>query len=168
MATWARAGSTCEIAGDVLTKTRGGNYNRLATTEETMAAGVHEWEVTLTAGATANQSLALYIGVARENLDVEKGGYSKRGDGWYIRANDGGLWGGGLESADSQGTRAFVIGDRVGVRLDTGDGSLRFFKNGVAFGAGFPAGSIGGPVVAAAELVCPGQCITLVRGAALG
>ena len=80
MATWARAGSTCEIAGDVLTKTRGGNYNRLATTEETMAAGVHEWEVTLTAGATANQSLALYIGVARENLDVEKGGYSSHSD----------------------------------------------------------------------------------------
>ena len=42
-----------------------------------------------------------------------------------------------------------VKGDRVGVLLDLGDGSLRFFKNGVQNGPGYAAGSVTGPVVAA-------------------
>ena len=167
---WARAGTTCEISGDgaVLTKVKGGNYNRLASGAETMGTGVHEWEVELSAGATANKSITMYVGVARDGLDVEKGNHFKQGNGWFLRPDDGGLYGAGLEivGAKSQGT--FTRGDRVGVRLDLGDGTLQFFKNGVAYGAGFPAGTIDGEVVMAVELVCPGQSVTLKQGGALG
>jgi hypothetical protein len=43
-------------------------------------------------------------------------------------------------------------GDRVGVLLDLNNGSLLFFKNGVQHGPGYPAGSVTGPVVAAASM----------------
>jgi hypothetical protein len=40
----------------------------------------------------------------------------------------------------------------VGVLLNLDDGSLRFFKNGAQHGAGYPAGSVTGPVVAAVQM----------------
>jgi hypothetical protein len=43
-------------------------------------------------------------------------------------------------------------GDRVGMLLDLDKGSLDFFKNGVPFGRGYPAGSVTGPVVHALQL----------------
>ena len=39
-----------------------------------------------------------------------------------------------------------------GVLLDLNDGSLRFFKNGVQHGPGYPAGSVTGPVALAAQI----------------
>ena len=38
----------------------------------------------------------------------------------------------------------------MGILLD--DGSLRFFKNGVEHGPGYPAGSVVGPVARAAQM----------------
>lgn len=168
---WARASTTCEISGDglVLKKVRGGNYNRLASGAEKMGTGVHEWEVEMTAGATANKSITMYVGVVRDGLDVEKGNHFKQGNGWFLRPDDGSLYGAGLDlGSGGQGQGAFTCGDRVGVRLDLGDGTLQFFKNGIAFGAGFSAGTIAGEVVMAVELVCPGQSVTLKQGGALG
>jgi hypothetical protein len=40
----------------------------------------------------------------------------------------------------------------VGVLLDLNNGSLRFFKNGVQHGSGYPAGSVAGPVVHAVQM----------------
>ena len=40
----------------------------------------------------------------------------------------------------------------MGFLLDLDDGSLRFFKNGVEHGPGYPAGSVTGPVARAAQL----------------
>ena len=45
--------------------------------------------------------------------------------------------------------------------MNCDDGSLRFYKNGEALDAGFPAGTITGPVVGAVELLCIGQALTL-------
>merc|ERR1711988_836805 len=56
----------------------------------------------------------------------------------------------------------FRVGDRVGLQLNLDDGSLSFYKNGEEFGIPFPAGTIKGPVVRAAELLCKGQSLTLV------
>ena len=43
-------------------------------------------------------------------------------------------------------------GDRMGILLDLDDGSLRFFKNGVEHGPGYPAGSVTGPVAPAVQM----------------
>ena len=40
----------------------------------------------------------------------------------------------------------------MGFLLDLDDGSLRFFKNGVEHGPGYPAGSVTGPVARAANM----------------
>ena len=40
----------------------------------------------------------------------------------------------------------------MGILLDLDDGSLRFFKNGVEHGPGYPAGSVTGPVALAAQM----------------
>jgi hypothetical protein len=50
---------------------------------------------------------------------------------------------------------SYEQGDRVGVLLDLGDGSLRFFKNGAQHGPGYGAGSVTGPVVAAVQMFNP-------------
>ena len=41
----------------------------------------------------------------------------------------------------------------MGILLDLDDGSLRFFKNGVEHGPGYPAGSVTGPVALAAQML---------------
>jgi hypothetical protein len=63
---------------------------------------------------------------------------------------DGGLWGNGKGGDDEAGT--IDAGDRVSVLLDLDQGSLRFFKNGVQHGPGYPAGSVTGPVVCAVQI----------------
>jgi hypothetical protein len=70
--------------------------------------------------------------------------------GWFIEACSGGLYGNGKYGDDKTG--AYKQSDRVGVLLDLDNGSLRFFKNGVQHGPGFPAGSVTGPVVAAVQM----------------
>ena len=166
---WVHAGKTMAVSGEglVLTKTGGGNYNRVVTGGEGLSDGVHTWEVVLSSGATSNRNLTVYVGVAIEGLDVEKGNHYNKGNAWYIRTLDGSLYGGGEDNGDAHGAGAFRIGDRVGLRLDCADGSLQFSKNGELFGAGFPAGTITVPVVRAVELVCQGQSVSLVPGAAV-
>ena len=46
----------------------------------------------------------------------------------------------------------FNNGERMGILLDLDDGSLRFFKNGVEHGPGYPAGSVTGPVAKAVQM----------------
>jgi hypothetical protein len=71
-------------------------------------------------------------------------------DGSFILAGNGALFGNGKEASDEAG--AYKQGDRVGMLLDLDNGSLRFFKNGVEHGPGYPAGSVTGPVVAAVQM----------------
>jgi hypothetical protein len=53
----------------------------------------------------------------------------------------------------------------VGVLLDLNIGSLRFFKNGVQHGPGYPAGSVTGPVVAALQMAEGGSSVRLLPNA---
>ena len=71
----------------------------------------------------------------------------------------GNLWGNGKEDDDEAG--GFEQGDRVGVLLDLGNGSLRFFRNGAQHGPGYVAGSVTGPVVAAVQMVNPSDSVRL-------
>jgi hypothetical protein len=50
---------------------------------------------------------------------------------------------------------SFEQGGRVGLLLDLGGGSLRFFKNGVQNGPGYGAGCVTGAVVAALQMYNP-------------
>ena len=75
----------------------------------------------------------------------------------------GTLWGNGKEDDDRAG--GYEQGDRVGVLLDLGDGSLRFFKNGAQHGPGYAAGSVTGPVVAAVQMCDPNESVRLLPNA---
>ena len=95
--------------------------------------------------------LGIMIGISRPNLDPTGVYYgSECTNGWFMSAEDGALCGNGKYGDDEAG--GYKQGDRVGVLLDLGDGSLRFFKNGVQHGQGYAAGSVTGPVVAAVQL----------------
>jgi hypothetical protein len=93
----------------------------------------------------------IVVGISRPNLNPT-GHYFQREctDGWFMYANNGSLWGNGKQHDDEAG--AYKQGDRVGVLLDLGNGSLRFFKNGVQNGPGYAAGSVTGPVVHAVQM----------------
>jgi hypothetical protein len=119
----------------------------LTTTGTELTEGKHYWEVKLLSESVSN----ILIGISRPNLDPA-GEYYKRGctDGWFIHAKTGNLYGNGKQADDAAG--AYMQGDRVGVLLDLDNGSLRFFKNGVQHGPGYPAGSVTGPVVHAVQL----------------
>ena len=82
---------------------------------------------------------------------------------WSMYANDGALYGNGKDNSDAAGN--FKQGDRVGVLLDLDDGSLRFFKNGVEHGPGFPAGSVAGPVARAVQMWNTRDAVRLLPGA---
>ena len=106
----------------------------------------------------------IMIGVSTPNLDPA-GAYLAREctDGWFIGACFGGLWGNGKEDDDEAG--AYKQGDRVGMLLDVENGSLRFFKNAVQHGPGFPAGSVTGPVVHAVHMVNKDKSVRLLPNA---
>ena len=80
--------------------------------------------------------------------------FSDSTDGWFMRAFNGALWGNGKQNDGtlSANPGGYKQGDRVGVLLDLGDGSLRFFKNGAQHGPGYGAGTVAGPVVAAVQM----------------
>jgi hypothetical protein len=110
----------------------------------------------------------VYIGISRPSLDPMDGWlglYYGRDctDGWFMGATDGTLWGNGKEDGVKAGF--CEQGDRVGVLLDLGGGSLRFFKNGVQHGPGYAAGSVAGPVVAAAQTMCHNKSVRLLPNA---
>jgi hypothetical protein len=106
----------------------------------------------------------IYIGITRPNLDPT-GRYigSACTDGWFINAYIGALYGNGKEGDDQAG--GYKKGDRVGVLLDLYNGSLRFFKNGVQQGPGYPAGSVTGPVVAAVQMLLKDSSVRLLPNA---
>ena len=108
--------------------------------------------------------LGIYIGISRPNLDPT-GVYFDREctDVWFVDAEYGSLFDNGKEGDDHAGR--FEQGDRVGVLLDLGDGSLRFFKNGVQHGPGYAAGSVTGPVVAAAQMFKYNMSVRLLPNA---
>ena len=110
---WTRLGKTCEAEGAVLTKVRGGSYPRHATNGRLLTTGVHVWEYEFTSAAKANGNRTMYVGVAQEGLDVEKGGHSKSGKAWYLRTDNGTLYGSGVAEASDQTPveRCFVVGD---------------------------------------------------------
>ena len=131
----------------------------LTTTEIELTEGKHYWEVEL-----LSENVGIATGISRPNLDPT-GCYISRGctGGWFIHAGGGGLWGNGKENNDE--ADAYEQGDRVGVLLDLDNGSLRFFKNGVQHGPGYPAGSVTGPVVAAVHMVNKDTSVRLLPNA---
>jgi hypothetical protein len=141
--TFAEGAVTLSEGGAVATQTA--TDWSLTTTETELTDGRHYWEVELLSRGN------LFIGISRPNLNP-RGAYFDRTstDGWFIFAYNGALYGNGKGSSGEAGP--CKQGDRVGVLLDLNDGSLRFFKNGVQHGAGYPAGSVTGPVVAAVTM----------------
>jgi hypothetical protein len=119
----------------------------LTTTGTELTEGRHYWEVE----PRSKILVDTMIGISRPNLDPA-GEYfhTECTDGWFIYGYNGSLCGNGKDFDDYAGS--YDQGDRVGVLLDLDKGSLRFFKNGVQHGPGFPAGSVTGPVVAAVQM----------------
>jgi hypothetical protein len=135
----------------------------LTTTGIELTKGKHYWEVEMLSdqGAYAAPS---FIGVTRPNLGPTGQYFLESGtDGWFISNGNGALNGNGKYCDDRAGR--YYKCDRVGILLNLDDGSLRFFKNGVQHGPGFPAGSVTGPVVAAVQLWQPGDRVRLVPDA---
>ena len=113
-------------------------------------------ELTADAG---NGNMQFYAG-----LDHDEHQDSSTNNAWYLRADNGGLYGNGKCNDDAQGR--LKVGDRVGVLvdLDGGEGgeggSVRFFVNGSEYGPGYKSG-VKGPVVLAVEVYYEGQVVTL-------
>jgi hypothetical protein len=138
--------------GAVAIQTAYDNWS-LTTTQTELTEGKHYWEVELLSKIVElwGHMNSIYIGISRPNLDPT-GYYIRREctDGWFIAGYNGGLYGNGKYNGDQAGS--YKQGDRVGVLLDLNNGSLRFFKNGLQHGPGYPAGSVTGPVVAAVQM----------------
>jgi hypothetical protein len=132
----------------------------LTTTGIELTEGKHYWEVEL----LSEEVRCTFVGISRPNL-VPTGHFlgSDGTDGWFINATYGALCGNGKGGDDQAGP--YKQGDRVGVLLDLDNGSLRFFKNGVAHGPGYAAGSVAGPVVAAVQLFNKGTSVRLLPDA---
>jgi hypothetical protein len=135
----------------------------LTTTGIEFTEGKHYWEVEM---LSDDGAYVASIGVTRPNLDP-KGQLELPGqectDAWFIGNGEGGLFGNGKYAADEAGR--YDKGDRVGVLLNLDDGSLRFFKNGVQHGPGYPAGSVTGPVVAAVQMMNVNESMRLLSDA---
>ena len=108
--------------------------------------------------------LGIFIGISRPSLDPT-GWYIGRDctDGWFMDTTAGTLYGNGKQGDDRAG--GFEQGDRVGVLLDLGDGSVRFFRNGAQHGPGYAAGSVTGPVVAAVQMYYQNASVRLLPNA---
>jgi hypothetical protein len=147
--TFAEDRVTLSEGGAVATQTGGHKYT-LTTTGTELTEGKHYWEVELLSENKPTGTCE-FIGISRPNLNPV-GEYMGKEctDGWFIYPYDGSLWGNSKLNGDEAGS--CKQGDRVGVLLDLNDGSLRFFKNGVQHGPGYPAGSVTGPVVAAVQM----------------
>jgi hypothetical protein len=122
----------------------------LTTTEIELTEGKHYWEVEL----LSEDVRKIYIGISRPNLDPA-GEYFGREctDSWFTNPYNGSLFGNGKRGDDAAG----------GYNLD--NGSLRFFKNGVPHGPGYPAGSVAGPVVAAVHMNYKNDSVRLLPNA---
>jgi hypothetical protein len=122
--------------------------------------GKHYWEVEL----LSKELDSIMIGISRPNLHPTGTYWSEEcTDGWFIYAAIGCLYGNGKMNEDKAGP--YKQGDRVGMLLDLGNGSLRFFKNGVQHGPGYPAGSVTGPVVHAVQMYYKNRSVRLLPNA---
>jgi hypothetical protein len=132
----------------------------LTTTGTEITEGKHYWEVEL---LSARMNM-IFIGISRPNLDPTED-YAVGGctDGWFVNSYNGALCGNGKQDSDRAG--AYKQGDCVGVLLDLDNGSLRFFKNSVQHGPGYPAGSVTGPVVAAVNMYYEHASVRLLPNA---
>jgi hypothetical protein len=157
--TFAADSVTLSEDGAVATQTMDSEYS-LTTTGIELTEGKHYWEVEL----LSQSASCTYIGISRPNLDPI-GNYlqSHCADGWFTNATHGALFGNGKHFGDAAGP--YKQGDRVGMLLDLDNGSLRFFKNGVAHGPGYPAGSVTGPVVHAVQLYFKNTSVRLLPNA---
>jgi hypothetical protein len=138
----------------------------LTTTGSELTEGRHYWEVeVLSEDVGVLGSRAMVIGIIRLNLNPV-GAYWNRTctDGWFIKGHNGALCGNG-KYGNEDGAGAYKQGDRVGVLLDLDNGSLRFFKNGVQHGPGYPAGSVTGPVVGAVQMYDKDDSVRLLPNA---
>jgi hypothetical protein len=129
----------------------------LVTSSEELMEGKYYWEVEVVSGEP-------FVGVARPGLDW-KDNYISRdcSEGWFINTGSGALFGNGKHADNAAG--AYNQGDRVGILLDLGNGSLRFFRNGKPHGNGYPPGSVAhGPVLRALHLFRVGKCGRLLAG----
>jgi hypothetical protein len=132
----------------------------LTTTGIELTEGTHYWEVEL----LVKFGGGMHIGISRPNLDPAGYYYgSDCTDGWFMYAESGGLYGNGKYNGNAAGS--YFQGERVGILLDLDNGSLRFFKNGVENGSGYPAGSVAGPVVAAVQLFRTDQSVRMLPDA---
>jgi hypothetical protein len=97
--------------------------------------------------------LDICIGISRPNLDPT-GHYCGKDctDGWFMHAYDAPHWCNGKYGDDAPLAGGITQGDRVGVLVDLGDGSFRFFRNGAQHGPGYAVGSVAGPAVAAVQM----------------
>jgi hypothetical protein len=130
------------------------------TSETELTEGKHYWEVEL----LSEDMGYIFIGISRPNLEPTGAYYDKEcTDTWFMDAYYGSLYGNGKQGHDEAGD--YNQGDRVGVLLDLGSGSLRFFKNGVEHGPGFAAGSVTGPVVAAVQMYDKDASVRLLPNA---
>jgi hypothetical protein len=156
--TFAADSVTLSEGGAVATHTAEG-YS-LTTTGIELTEGKHYWEVEL----LSENVKSIFIGISRPNLDPT-GKYLQRGctDSWLICADNGALYGNDKQKNDGAGR--YKQGDRVGVLLDLDNGSLRFFKNGVARGSGYAAGSVTGPVVHAVQVFYADKSVRLLPDA---
>jgi hypothetical protein len=104
----------------------------------------------------------IFIGISRPNLSPT-GTYFRKDciDGWFMYPYNGSL----LAELHDDEAGGYKQGDRVGVLLDLDNGSLRFFKNGVQHGSGYPAGSVTGPVVAAVQMYRGDDSVRLLPNA---
>jgi hypothetical protein len=144
--------------GAVATQTADAEWS-LATTETELTEGKHYWEVEL-----VSEDMDSMIGISRPNLDPTGECLGREcTDGWFMDAFVGSLYGNGKQDGDRAGE--YKQGDRVGVLLDLGNGSLRFFKNGVQHGPGYAAGSVTGPVVAAVQMCYKDKSVRLLPNA---
>jgi hypothetical protein len=122
----------------------------LTTTGIELTAGKHYWEVEM---LSDKGYYIACIGVTRPNLDpTGKYFLGNCTDAWFIDRGSDALYG-------------YDKGDRVGVLLDLDDGSLRFFKNGAQHGAGYPAGSVTGKVVATVQMMNLNESMRLLPDA---
>jgi hypothetical protein len=145
--------------GAVATQIRNRGYS-LTTTGVELTAGKHYWEVEL----LSEDGGGMMIGISRPNLDPEGVYFAIHGtDGWFMYIEVGALCGNGKYDDDAAGK--YKQGDRVGVLLDLGDGSLGFFKNGVQHGQGYASGSVTGPVVAAVQTCSAEDSVRLLPNA---
>jgi hypothetical protein len=144
--------------GAVATQTANGES--LTTTEIELTEGKHYWEVEL----LSEDMVSIHIGISRPNLDPTEEYLGREcTDGWFMYTEGGSLWGNDKQGGDKAGE--YKQGDRVGVLLDLGNGSLRFFKNGVENGPGYAAGSVTGPVVAAVHMYSRDTSVRLLPNA---